>query len=966
VLSGNEAGNQKQGIMQTTNINGRSMSLMASIRAVYSNSFISVRVISPLREKSQKATHRLYSVARSAALRAGPLTPLFRYTLHLYRRIETFATRLISKRAFRRLLLLLAVLLFILFGFIMQGRAAIAILVPDGDVTIEWPTVVGSSGCSTHCGAVNEGDVPDTASYIATNLTNTNYAEEFTMTTASNIDSATQIRLRVYANTVTQQSGADTLTLNLRINGTLQAGVTRTPTAGSYSWLEYTITGNWSQADIDSLQARLVRNVVGTGPTGSRADEIRVASVYIELTYSESIDPELEQSSYRWFENLSTITSEEQFNTISNPASVPNTGVHSSSWTRDNIYLAVGSNATDASRLIIYKQSGDVLTKLSDPATLPGNNVRDLAWSPDGVYLSVVSYNSPYLTIYKRSGDTLSKLTDPSVIPSSFTFATDWSPDGLYLSVGFNASPYIYIYKRDGDTFTKLTDPASLPQNQVATTSWSPDGQYLAVGENSSSSSKLIIYKRSVDTFNKLSDPATMPGDVLNDLGWSPDSRFLSVVTVFGNYFYIYERDGDTFTKLSDPAVMPTNNAYATRWSPDGQYVTVGFNASPWLFIYKRDGTTFTKLSDPSTLPADNVRSTVWSPNGQYLFVGIQSSTFVLIYKNITSVDIGEPLALQDVLAEIPSQGIPFRLRMTLSADLSALGAGDTYFKLQYAQRTGMSCSLDFSAESYADVDTSPTADISFFDNSTVPDGFAIAATVDDPNPAGGGGAVPQSYVESNPFTNQSSIPNGDYGVWDFSLVDNVAPSGTGYCFRIVSSNDELLNTYSVVSEIITSSGANNQAPDAPTLNLPADAATNVNITPTFSMRTTDADNDYLRYRIHVCSTSDCSAILRTIDQTASQTGWTGQDAEVGTAYIGSSLLASSTMAYHVYQAPALSYSTTYYWRAYAADQGGSNTWSLASPIRSFTTQAEPSGSPATQKDIRGGTTIRGGTRIGN
>jgi hypothetical protein len=142
-----------------------------------------------------------------------------------------------------------------------------------------------------------------------------------------------------------------------------------------------------------------------------------------------------------------------------------------------------------------------------------------------------------------------------------------------------------------------------------------------------------------------------------------------------------------------------------------------------------------------------------------------------------------------------------------------------------------------------------------------------------------------------------------------------------------------------------------NSAPAAPTLSSPSNAATNTSLTPTFQLRTTDADNDYLRYEIQVCSTSNCSSVVRTVCQdsnlpnscTGSQTGWSGQDQQTSTAYTGNSTISSSTMATYTYQAAALSGATQYWWRAYAIDPGGSNTTSSVSSIFSFTTSAVPS-----------------------
>ena len=186
--------------------------------------------------------------------------------------------------------------------------------------------------------------------------------------------------------------------------------------------------------------------------------------------------------------------------------------------------------------------------------------------------------------------------------------------------------------------------------------------------------------------------------------------------------------------------------------------------------------------------------------------------------------------------------------------------------------------------------------------------------------------------------------------------------NGTTYYWRAYTIDPGGSNTWSSASSIRSFVYQNNVAPAAPTLISPSSAQTGVNISPLFQLRTTDANNDYLRYKIDVCTTSNCSSILQTIDQSVSQTGWSGQDVQSGTAYAGSSTLTSSTIANYVWQPTALSNNTTYWWRAYAIDPGGINTSSSASSIQSFTTAA----SGTSQKGITGGTKITGGTRIGN
>lgn len=150
---------------------------------------------------------------------------------------------------------------------------------------------------------------------------------------------------------------------------------------------------------------------------------------------------------------------------------------------------------------------------------------------------------------------------------------------------------------------------------------------------------------------------------------------------------------------------------------------------------------------------------------------------------------------------------------------------------------------------------------------------------------------------------------------------------------------------------------SSNSAPAAPTLSAPSSGATGVSIVPQFQLRTTDADNDYLQYDITIYQ-SNCSTLIRDVDQTSSQTGWSGQDQQSGTAYTGNSVITSSTMAAYTYQTPALSNSTTYCWQGRAIDPGGSNTWSSYSATQTFTTGA------SAPVQINGGVNINGGTNI--
>jgi hypothetical protein len=140
--------------------------------------------------------------------------------------------------------------------------------------------------------------------------------------------------------------------------------------------------------------------------------------------------------------------------------------------------------------------------------------------------------------------------------------------------------------------------------------------------------------------------------------------------------------------------------------------------------------------------------------------------------------------------------------------------------------------------------------------------------------------------------------------------------------------------------------------PDSPTLITPASGVTGITtLTPAFTFRSADALNDNLQYMVQVCSDISCSSPLKIACQitstspscTGSQTGWSGQDQGGGTAYTGNAVITSSTIATYTYSgSPALSWGTTYYWRAWAYDPS-QTTWSInPSSIQSFTTSYQP------------------------
>ena len=180
-------------------------------------------------------------------------------------------------------------------------------------------------------------------------------------------------------------------------------------------------------------------------------------------------------------------------------------------------------------------------------------------------------------------------------------------------------------------------------------------------------------------------------------------------------------------------------------------------------------------------------------------------------------------------------------------------------------------------------------------------------------------GGVNESAATIATYTTQTPLTPGTQYYW------------RGISYDIGISN---LSNFSAINSFTTSS-----IPAAPTLLAPLNTASTVSVKPEFSLYTTDADADNVKYKIEFCSTNTCSTILATYDQTGSQTNWTGQDQDINTSYsTDATVIGSSQKAYYNPATPVLPPGTQYWWRGYAIDPLGTNAWSPASSIFSFTT----------------------------
>lgn len=149
------------------------------------------------------------------------------------------------------------------------------------------------------------------------------------------------------------------------------------------------------------------------------------------------------------------------------------------------------------------------------------------------------------------------------------------------------------------------------------------------------------------------------------------------------------------------------------------------------------------------------------------------------------------------------------RLRLNLSVLAEKAGTSTQTFKLQYA--AGSDCAA-IASSSWVAVGTSTESAIwRGFDNPAVTDGSSSASTLLFSSDKF------ESYEEDNPTVpNPRSLDEGESGEWDWVVYNNGASSSADYCFRLVKSDDTVLDDYAGYPRLTTA--ASNTPPANPNL----------------------------------------------------------------------------------------------------------------------------------------------------
>ena len=127
-----------------------------------------------------------------------------------------------------------------------------------------------------------------------------------------------------------------------------------------------------------------------------------------------------------------------------------------------------------------------------------------------------------------------------------------------------------------------------------------------------------------------------------------------------------------------------------------------------------------------------------------------------------------------------------------------------------------------------------------------------------------------------------------------------------------------------------------NSPPNTPVLIVPTSGETNVSLTPTFTLVSSDPEIDNIAYTIQLFDSSSCTSPLSTFDQTVSQTGWAS--ATSSCPHLSPPNCYGSGMQANYLTQTSLSAGTQYWWNAKAIDPEGSGNFGTTSTCNSFTT----------------------------
>ncbi|MDB5186710.1 MAG: exported protein of unknown function [Candidatus Saccharibacteria bacterium] len=227
----------------------------------------------------------------------------------------------------RSRLIIISMLILVTVVMIMRPALAATVdLVPNATVSNAWTANASCTTTAHTC--IDEGSTANTTDYIGTGTALQEVSSTFDMSDPTGVGVASQVTLFIHARSMANVGTLlDSVDMNLTIGGTpltVQNNVMTT----AYAWYSVTYTGNWSQTDLANMQASFTRIVRGTGSATSNDDDIRIASAYVQVTYTAPVTTT--QAAYRFYQNVNdgsssftTPTVRSTSTSVTNPVDIP-------------------------------------------------------------------------------------------------------------------------------------------------------------------------------------------------------------------------------------------------------------------------------------------------------------------------------------------------------------------------------------------------------------------------------------------------------------------------------------------------------------------------------------------------------------------------------------------------------------------------------------------------------------------
>ncbi len=594
-------------------------------------------------------------------------------------------------------------------------------------------------------------------------------------------------------------------------------------------------------------------------------------------------------SGYRSADSLGSISAWIRLNNLTNSQTI----FQSADEATDNYFLQFRVNATTGTLSILQKNNDTYDQVSSNTALVAGN------W----YHVAVVSSGTAYTLYINGKSETLSV--------GSGSNTGDWfadTPNRDNIMIGMNKRSTSSDYLA-GTIDEVIVDNVARTANEIRQ----------AFEVSARTHNITIDFKARLGPLYLITDSTDLSFSV-NETSYGAS---LAAVNLFLGDKIIVKENYDGTEYIAQGTVNAVNSGTGdvtvVSWDTGSTFPAAGYTTNATVFKWQRE---YFDITNPLSSQKDAVTR--------------------LTYR-ITDGSIGGNIWIDDLKSNTGYLTNPFGSTITSSLgnryfqykvifsqnDLSATSSALTSLTLDYTQNEAPNIpSLDFPSDTSTGAPFLAVLKTTATDNNSDTLKYKIQLCTDAAMTAN---CKTFDQTVSTTGWSATSYASGAQATYTIQVSD-ILNVGTVYYWKSYAIDQAGINTWSS-TQSTPYSFTTNQTANIPSLDQPTNSATNVSTISVLKTTTSDPDSDFLRYKVLICKNVSLTQDCQTIDQTSSQTGWSGQNTETNTAYT------SGTQATYTFQTP-LAASTTYYWKSYAIDPNGSNTWSSTQTTPySFTTK---------------------------